>query len=168
VPTVRAGVGPWWTERARLVHGFIRWKLIHYSDYLEILQRDPWTFVKRTHGPHFADFALRPLEFSEINPRSMNFSVRSEIQKIFTKRSLASEKSSDSCAKIFRITSSFFLCIHITHVCCILLIDCMCLLHGRKRCAGTVVRGSSRPSFRGVPAVLRRSTRQVSLNMLHL
>jgi hypothetical protein len=38
---------------------------------------------------------------------------------------------SDSCAKIHRITSSFFLCIHITLVYCILLIDCLCLLHGR-------------------------------------
>jgi hypothetical protein len=32
-------------------HGFIRWKLIHYSDYSEILQRGPWTFVKSTRGP---------------------------------------------------------------------------------------------------------------------
>jgi hypothetical protein len=77
-------------------------------------------------------------------------------------------KSSDSCAKNLRITSSFFLCIHITHVCCILLIDCMYLLHGRKRYVGTVVRGYSRPSLRGVPAVLRGPTRQVSVNMLHL
>jgi hypothetical protein len=40
-------------------------------------------------------------------------------------------KLSDSLAKILRITSSFFLCIHITHVCCILLIDCLCLLCDR-------------------------------------
>jgi hypothetical protein len=43
------------------------------------LQRGPWTFVKSTRGPDFADFALRPLGFSEINPRSTNFSVQSEI-----------------------------------------------------------------------------------------
>jgi hypothetical protein len=43
--------------------------------------------VKSTHGPDFADFALRPLRFSEINPWSMVVAVRSEIQKIFTKRS---------------------------------------------------------------------------------
>jgi hypothetical protein len=67
------------------VHGINRWKIIRYSDYLEILQRGPWTFVKSTHGPNFADFALRPLGFSEINPRSTNFTVRSEIRKIFTK-----------------------------------------------------------------------------------
>jgi hypothetical protein len=130
-----------------LVHGINCWKIIRYSDYSEILQRGPWTFVRSTRDP---DFALRPLGFFEINPRSTIFAVRSKIQKIFTKRSLASEKSlkiapklqkfiffnhnsksSDSCAKILRITSSFCLCIHITHVCCILLIDCLCLLHGR-------------------------------------
>jgi hypothetical protein len=49
--------------------------------------------VKSTRGPDFADFALRPLGFSEINPQSTIFAVRSEIQKIFTKRSQASEKS---------------------------------------------------------------------------
>jgi hypothetical protein len=117
----------------------------------------------------FRNFAKRSLDLCEINPWSRfcrfysqtprvfrnkpavrEFSVRSEIRKIFTKRSLASEnpqkyfqnfknsylfnhnsKSSDSCVKILRITPSFFLCIHITHVCCILLIDCMCLLHDR-------------------------------------
>jgi hypothetical protein len=80
VPTVRASVGPWWTERARPVHGdvdpvheFIRWKLIHYS---EILQRSPWTLVKSTRGPDLTGFALRPSGFSEINPRSRIFAVR--------------------------------------------------------------------------------------------
>jgi hypothetical protein len=37
--------------------------------------------VKSTRGLDFADFALRPLGFSEINPRSTIFAVRSEIQK---------------------------------------------------------------------------------------
>jgi hypothetical protein len=32
----------------------------------------------------------------------------------------------DYCAKILRITSSFILYVHLTHVCCILLIDCVC------------------------------------------
>jgi hypothetical protein len=68
------------------VHGINRWKIISYSDYSEILQRVPWTFVKSARGPDFADFALRPLGFSEINPRSTNFAVRSEIQKIFIKK----------------------------------------------------------------------------------
>jgi hypothetical protein len=36
----------------------------------------------------------------------------------------------DSCATIFRITSYFILCIHLTHVCCILLIDCICFVLG--------------------------------------
>jgi hypothetical protein len=82
------------------VHGFIHWKLIRYSDYSDILQRGPWTFVKSTRGPDFADFGLRPLGFSEINPRSTNFSLRSEIQKIFTKRSLASEKTTKIAPKL--------------------------------------------------------------------
>jgi hypothetical protein len=38
-----------------------------FRDILEILQRGPWTFGKSTHGPDFADFALRPSGFSEIN-----------------------------------------------------------------------------------------------------
>jgi hypothetical protein len=112
VPTVCAGIGPRWTERARPVHGdvdpvhgFIRWKLIHYSDYSEILQRGPWTFVKSSRGPDYADFTLRPLGFSKINPRSMNFSVRSEIRKIFTKRSLASEKSTKIAPKLQKFIS---------------------------------------------------------------
>jgi hypothetical protein len=84
------------------VHGINHWKIIHYSDYLEILQRGPWTFVKSTRGP---DFALRPLGFSEINPRSTIFAVRSEIRKIFTKRSLASEKSSKMAPKLQKFIS---------------------------------------------------------------
>jgi hypothetical protein len=55
--------------------------------------------MKSTHAPDFADFALRRLGFSEINPRSTIFAVRSEIQKIFTKRSLASEKSTKRAPK---------------------------------------------------------------------
>jgi hypothetical protein len=81
------------------VHGINHWKIIHYSDYLENLQRGPWTFVKSTRGPDFADFALRPLGFSKINPQSTIFAVRSEIQKTFTKRSLASEKSTKIAPK---------------------------------------------------------------------
>jgi hypothetical protein len=84
------------------VHGINHWKIIRYS---EILQRGPWTFVKSTCGPNFADFALRPLEFSEINPRSTNFAVRFEIRKIFTKRSLASEKSSKIATKLQKFIS---------------------------------------------------------------
>jgi hypothetical protein len=56
--------------------------------------------VKSTQGPDFADFALRPLGFSEINPRSTIFEVRSKIQKIFTKRSLDSEKSTKISPKL--------------------------------------------------------------------
>jgi hypothetical protein len=61
--------------------------------------------VKSTHGPDFANFALRTLGFSEINPRSTIFVVRSEIQKIFTKRSLASKKSTEIAPKIQKFIS---------------------------------------------------------------
>jgi hypothetical protein len=61
--------------------------------------------VKSTHGPDFIDFALRPLGFSKINPRSMIFAVRSEIRKIFTKRSIASEKSSKIAPKLQKFIS---------------------------------------------------------------
>jgi hypothetical protein len=64
------------------VHGFIRWKIIHYS---EILQRGPWTFVKSTRGPDFADFALRPLGFSKINPWSVNFQLGLKFEKYLQK-----------------------------------------------------------------------------------
>jgi hypothetical protein len=74
-------------------------------DYSKNLQRGPWTFVKSTRGPDFADFALRPLGISEINPWSTIFAVRSEIQKIFTKRSLASEKSIKIAPKLQKFIS---------------------------------------------------------------
>jgi hypothetical protein len=72
---------------------------------LEILERGPWTFVKSTRGPDFADFALRPLGFSEINPWFTIFAVRSEIQKIFTEGSLASEKSTKIAPKLQKFIS---------------------------------------------------------------
>jgi hypothetical protein len=87
------------------VHGINRWKIIHYSDYSEMLQRGPWTFVKSARGPDFADFALRPLGFSEINPRSTIFAVSSEIRKIFIKRSLASKKSTKIAPKLQKFIS---------------------------------------------------------------
>jgi hypothetical protein len=55
--------------------------------------------VKSTHGPNFADSALRPLGFSEINPWS-------KIQKIFTKRSLASEKSTKIAPKLHIVSTT--------------------------------------------------------------
>jgi hypothetical protein len=85
------------------MHGINRWKIIHYSDYSEILQRGPWTFVKSTRGLDFADFALRPLGFSKINPRPTIFAVRSKIRKIFTKRSLASGKIHKNSPKTSKI-----------------------------------------------------------------
>jgi hypothetical protein len=74
-------------------------------DISEILQRGPWTFGKSTCGPDFADFALRPSGFFEINPQSRIFAVRPKIQKIFTKRSLASEKSTKIAPKFQKFIS---------------------------------------------------------------
>jgi hypothetical protein len=59
--------------------------------------------VKSTRGLDFADFALRPLGFSKINPRSTIFLVRSEIWKMFTKSSLDSEKSTKIAPKFQKI-----------------------------------------------------------------
>jgi hypothetical protein len=87
------------------VHGINRWKIIRYLDYSEILQRGPGTFVKSTRGIDFADFALRPLGFSEINAWSTNFAVRSEVRKMFTKTSLALEKSSKIAPKLQKFIS---------------------------------------------------------------
>jgi hypothetical protein len=61
--------------------------------------------VKSTCGPDFADFALRPLGFFEINPWSMIFAVRSKIRKIFTERSLALEKSTKIAPKLQKFIS---------------------------------------------------------------
>jgi hypothetical protein len=67
------------------VHGINRWKIIRYSDYSEILQRGPWTFVKSTRGPNFADFALRPFGFSEINLRSTILQLGLKFEKYLQK-----------------------------------------------------------------------------------
>jgi hypothetical protein len=76
------GVGPPGVDP---VHRINRWKIIRYSDYSEILQRGPWTFGKSTRGPDFADFALKPLGFSEINPRSVIFQFVPEFKKYLQK-----------------------------------------------------------------------------------
>jgi hypothetical protein len=41
--------------------------------------------VKSTHSPDFADFALRPLGFSEINPWSVNFQLGPKFEKYLQK-----------------------------------------------------------------------------------
>jgi hypothetical protein len=67
------------------VQGINRWKIVRYSDYSEILQRGPWTFVKSTRGPNFADFALRHLRFSNINLRSVIFQFALKFEKYLQK-----------------------------------------------------------------------------------
>jgi hypothetical protein len=71
---------------------------------------------------YFGNIAKRPLGFSEISPQYTKF----QEVPLFT-------KIVPDIAPAHRITPSSVLCIHITLVCCILLIDCLCLLHVRKR-----------------------------------
>jgi hypothetical protein len=59
--------------------------------------------VKSTRGPDFADFALRPLGFSKINPQSMNFQLGPKFKKYLQKRSLASEKIHKNSSKTSKI-----------------------------------------------------------------
>jgi hypothetical protein len=70
-----------------------------------------------SHGPcpsHFllennsgikysSHFSFRPLSLSKINPQSLIFSVRPRNPKIFTKRSLVSEKSTKNSSKTSKI-----------------------------------------------------------------
>jgi hypothetical protein len=67
------------SPRVDPVHTFTRWKIIRKSIFPRILQRSPRVSLKSTRGPVFADFALRPLCFSEINPPSMTFQFGLEI-----------------------------------------------------------------------------------------
>jgi hypothetical protein len=43
--------------------------------------------MKSTHDPDFADFTLRPLGFSKINPRSVNFQLGPKFEKYLQKDS---------------------------------------------------------------------------------
>jgi hypothetical protein len=53
----------------------------------------------------YTDFALRPLGFSEINPRSTIFAVKPKIWKIITKRFLAPQKSTKIAPKLQKFIS---------------------------------------------------------------
>jgi hypothetical protein len=52
---------------------------------LGILQRSPCVSLKSTRGPVFADFALRPLCFSEINPQSVILQLGPKFEKYLQK-----------------------------------------------------------------------------------
>jgi hypothetical protein len=139
VPSVRATVGPRWTARpgpgpprVDSVHGNIHCKIIHYSRLfqrfckkvpgllgnqptVQILHSDPWFLKNNSKGvPSHGKIHKNSPETSKF----YIFSTGTPNLVILV-------------PKILRITSSFILCIHLTHVCCILLIDCMCLLHDR-------------------------------------
>jgi hypothetical protein len=61
--------------------------------------KKPMCFFEINPRSSFTDFALRPLYFSEINPQFVILQLGNEIWKIFTKRSLASEKSTKIASK---------------------------------------------------------------------
>jgi hypothetical protein len=61
--------------------------------------KKPLCFFEINLRSSFADFALRPHCFSEINPESGILQLGPEIWKTFTKRSLASEKSTKIAPK---------------------------------------------------------------------
>jgi hypothetical protein len=54
---------------------------------------------------YFGHFALKPLGFSKINPQSIIFQSDPQVQKIFTKRSQASEKSTKVAPKLQKFIS---------------------------------------------------------------
>jgi hypothetical protein len=130
--------GPWWTEPPAVHEPWTESTIISYCK-----------IIPKSENPHH--LANNPLAFSIINPQSThsqeaprifknNFKYTpSHIQKLqICPHNLLSpylrNRSSDfndSCTKILRITSHFILCIHLIHVCCILLIDCLCLLRIR-------------------------------------
>jgi hypothetical protein len=71
---------------------------------------EPWIgstfFLKNKSQPKIqSGFAESPLSLLEINSRSTNFLVQPEIRKIFTKRSLASEKSTKIAPKLQKFIS---------------------------------------------------------------
>jgi hypothetical protein len=145
-------------------------------------------FKNKSEICYFRNFAKRPLSSFEIYPQSIvftkmplefgnNFRGVPSLRKIhkMARRNIKTpylirhnSKSNDSCAKIRRITPFFFLCIHIKHFCCILLIDYLLLLHVSNHYARAVLRGLSRPSLRGIPVFLRGVARQVPLIILCL
>jgi hypothetical protein len=65
--------------------------------------------VKSTRGPDFADFALRPLGFSEINPRSVIFQFGPKFENIYKKvpslRKIHKNSSKTSKIHIFSTTT---------------------------------------------------------------
>jgi hypothetical protein len=67
--------------------------------------KKPLYFSKINPRSSFADFAKKPLNFSKINPQSMIFQLSPKFEKIFIKRSLASEKSIKIAPKLKKIIS---------------------------------------------------------------
>jgi hypothetical protein len=62
-------------------------------------------FFEINPSSSFADFALKPLSFFKINPQSIIFESDPRVQKIFIKRSIASEKSTKIAPKLQKFIS---------------------------------------------------------------
>jgi hypothetical protein len=69
-----------------------------------ILQRSPYVFLKSTCGPVLQILHLSPSVFPKLTV-VRDFAVRPEIQKIFTKWSLASGKSPKIAPKLQKFIS---------------------------------------------------------------
>jgi hypothetical protein len=107
-----------------------------------------WKMKPKSRNP--CHIAKRPLFLFNINPQSTNFKGHPRIFENNCRYTPSHNQKLQmghykllspyicihnsyfgySCTKILRITSSFILCIHLTHVCCILLIDCVCFMLG--------------------------------------
>jgi hypothetical protein len=107
-------------------------------------------FKNKSPAKNASHFANNHLPFYRIKPQSPKFPTKPLVFEIFSKIPLATFQKfqigpynflspylcnrnsdfGDYCVKIHRITSSFIICIHLTHVCCILLIDCVCFVLG--------------------------------------
>jgi hypothetical protein len=129
---------PWWTEPPAVHEPSTASNIISYCKiilkpenphhltnnplYLSIIKPQCTFLVNRTLGfENISRYTPSHFEKLQIGPYNL-------LSSYLCNRN---SKLSDSFTKILRIASSFILFIHITHVCCILLIDCLCLLHDR-------------------------------------
>jgi hypothetical protein len=86
------------------VHGFIRQK-INLGRNSHHFAKKPLCFFEIDLRSSFPNFALKPLCFSKINLQSVILQLGPKFEKIFTKRSLASEKSRKIVPKLQKFIS---------------------------------------------------------------
>jgi hypothetical protein len=131
VPSVYTTASSWWTARPGpspscedLVHRII---LGYFIDLAE-RSLDSWEINTRSRFLHSDAWCLKnnsrytPSHYQKLQIGPYNF-----LSPYLCNRN---SDFGDSCAKILKITFSFISCNHITHVCCSLLIDCVCFALG--------------------------------------